>query len=225
MHFLITNDDGIDEPGLARLVEIAQSYGRVTVVAPDRGWSGCGHQTTTSRPIRVQQQTAGWYACDGAPADCVRLGLRTICPDVDWVLSGINPGGNLGVDMVMSGTVAAAREAMYLGKPAVAFSQYRLRRAPCDWELSGNYVAQVLGPLLQGELRPGFWNANFPDGISIPPQIIEAAADPNPLLVAFEETSEGFLYQSNYHQRPRNPRSDVDVCFGGNISLTFVENV
>lgn len=225
MHFLITNDDGINEPGILRLVEVAEQFGRVTVVAPDRGWSGCGHQTTTDRPLRIQNQREGWFACDGTPADCVRLGLRAICPEVDWVLSGINPGGNLGVDMVMSGTVAAAREAMYLGKPAAAFSQYRLRRGECDWSLSAKYAAQVLGQLLQREKPCGYWNANFPDGVTRVPQIIEARADPNPLLVAFAETPEGYLYQSNYHQRPRISKSDVDVCFGGDISLTFVDNV
>lgn len=224
MHFLITNDDGIGEPGLAALAKIASQWGKVTVVAPDRCWSGCGHQTTTARPIRTEQKEAGWYSCDGAPADCVRLGLTKICPGVDWVLSGINPGGNLGVDMVMSGTVAAAREAMYLGKRAIAFSQYRLSKAVCDWERATEYATRVLSQILANENPArGFWNANFPDGIAHVPQIMPTKPDPNPLLVGFEETDNGFVYRSSYHHRPRNPGSDVDICFGGNISLTFVD--
>ncbi len=197
MHFLITNDDGIGEPGLAALAQIASQWGRVTVVAPERCWSGCGHQTTTGRPIRTQSVQTGWISCDGAPADCVRLGLTTICPDVDWVLSGINPGGNLGVDMVMSGTVAAAREAMYLGKRAIAFSQYRLSRNACDWARSTEYAERVLRQILdQADQRRGYWNVNFPDGISVVPEVITTKPDPNPLLVGFEETENGFLYRA-----------------------------
>ncbi|MBC7817459.1 MAG: 5'/3'-nucleotidase SurE, partial [Planctomycetaceae bacterium] len=122
MKFLLTNDDGIDAPGLRLLAEIAREFGEVIVVAPDGVRSGCGHQVTNDRPLALTNVRPGEFACDGTPADCARLGLKHIAADVDWVLSGVNDGGNLGIDVYMSGTVAAVREAVLLGKPGIALS-------------------------------------------------------------------------------------------------------
>src|SRR5262245_18020009 len=125
MKILLTNDDGIDAPGIVTLHQIATQFGDSVIVAPHVALSGCSHQVTTDRPIRVTTLANNRHSIDGTSSDCVRIGLLQFATDVDWVLSGINDGGNMGVDVFMSGTVAAAREATLLGKKAVAISQYR----------------------------------------------------------------------------------------------------
>jgi 5'-nucleotidase len=228
LHFLVSNDDGIDAPGLAALAEIAREFGRVSIVAPHEHLSGCSHQTTTHRPLRPEKRDAGVYALNGTPADCVRLALLHLTPNVDWVLSGINDGGNLGVDVYMSGTVAAAREATLLGTRAIALSQYRRSRHEPDWIASGDYARRTIQALLKRGLTAGeFWNVNFPDLAdeeSAPkhPPLIDCELDPHPLTVAYDEREGLFHFQSNYHSRNRLPNHDVDVCFRGQIALTRI---
>src|SRR5262245_16698595 len=118
MRFLITNDDGIEAPGLRALVEAARELGSLQVVAPLVPMSTCGHAVTTHTALHLQKRETGSYALDGTPADCVRIALHNIDPEPDWVFSGINAGGNLGVDVFHSGTVAAAREAALQGRKA-----------------------------------------------------------------------------------------------------------
>ena len=93
MKFLLTNDDGIKAPGLAMLAQALSGLGKVVVVAPTDPLSGCSHQVITQRPLQVTEIAAGWHAVDGTPADCIRLGLLHLAPDVDWVMAGINDGG------------------------------------------------------------------------------------------------------------------------------------
>src|SRR5262249_26291514 len=127
MRFLLTNDDGVDAPGLKVLFVAAEPLGDAVVVAPAEHHSGCSHQVTTRQPLRVAEHAARRFAVDGTPADCVRVALHALAPAAEWVLSGINAGGNLGADVYVSGTVAAAREAVLHGRPAVAVSQYLKR--------------------------------------------------------------------------------------------------
>jgi len=127
MHILVTNDDGINAPGLLALAQAVRPLGRVTVLAPDRNWSASGHVKTLHRPLRVKEtlladNTIG-YASDGAPSDCVALALLGLFPEkIDVVLSGINPNANIGHDVTYSGTVTAAMEAAISGVPGLAFS-------------------------------------------------------------------------------------------------------
>ncbi|MCU0537977.1 MAG: 5'/3'-nucleotidase SurE, partial [Hydrococcus sp. Prado102] len=109
MTLIITNDDGIDAPGIRALYKALNNQG--IIVAPKDHLSGCGHQVTTTRPIHLQKRSPNEYAVDGTPADCTRLAITHIAPETKWVLSGINAGGNLGIDTYISGTVAAVREA------------------------------------------------------------------------------------------------------------------
>ena len=167
---LLTNDDGIDAPGLAALELAVAAWGQeVIVVAPEVCHSGGGHRVTTHRPLVVQTVGPGRFCIDGTPADCTRLALSTLCPDPTWVLSGINAGGNLGVDVHLSGTVAAAREAALHGRRSLAVSQYRGRSAAIDWERASRWVARVLARIDRVALEPGeFWNANLPDPATVP---------------------------------------------------------
>ncbi len=115
MHFLLTNDDGIDAPGLAALEAAVRSLpgAQVSIVAPDSERSLCGHRVTTHQPIYVSPRGEGRYSTSGTPADCVRVALFGLGIRPDFVLSGVNAGGNMGQDLPISGTTASAREAAY----------------------------------------------------------------------------------------------------------------
>lgn len=126
-HILVTNDDGVNAPGLFALVQEMRKLGHVTVLAPDRNWSGGGHVKTLDRALRVREvQLADGtcaFASDGAPSDCVALAtLGFFKEPIDLVVSGINAGANLGHDVTYSGTVTAAMEAVIAGIPGVAVS-------------------------------------------------------------------------------------------------------
>ena len=127
MHILVTNDDGVNAPGLFALAQEMARLGRVSILAPDRNWSASGHVKTLDRPLRVKEIHLGdsikAWASDGAPSDCVALAICGFFEEtVDLVVSGINPNANLGHDVTYSGTVTAAMEAAIWGLPAIAVS-------------------------------------------------------------------------------------------------------
>ena len=222
MKFLLTNDDGIDAPGLEVLERAVREWGDVVVVAPAEVQSGVGHKLTTDRPITVERTDDGWYGVQASPADCVRIALTEIAPDASWVLSGVNRGANLGADIYTSGTVAAAREAALLGCRSLAISQYVAKGRPVDWEVTRRRAAPVLKRILAGELARGeFWNVNLPhpptDGAI---DLAFCALDTGPLGVAYRKEEGAFVYDAVYHQRPRQPGRDVDVCLGGRVAVT-----
>src|SRR4051794_151318 len=105
MKFLLSNDDGIDAPGLQALLGAATALGEPVVVAPSGPQSGVSHAVTYEGALRVEGRGAGRFAVFGTPADCARVGLHRLVPEAKWVLSGINQGGNLGADVYYSGTV------------------------------------------------------------------------------------------------------------------------
>lgn len=225
MQILLTNDDGIEATGLEVLQRELGRLGRVVVVAPESALSGCSHQVSTQRPIRVRTLGDDRYTTDGTPADCVRLGLSHLAPEASWVIAGINDGANLGVDVYLSGTVAAVREGAWSGKPAIAFSQYRRKGIPIDWPAAGVMTARVLEMLWSRPLEPGaFWNVNFPhlDAKDHPPDIVFCPLDHSQLPMDYEVREGQFQYRGLYHQRDRKPGTDVDVCFSGRIAVTQV---
>ena len=123
MRILVSNDDGVLAPGLCALVNALSTVADIDVMAPDRNRSGASNSLTLSRPLRVKQLANGYYSVEGTPTDCVHLALTGFFDNVvDVVVSGINEGGNLGEDIIYSGTVAAAMEGRYLGLPAIAVS-------------------------------------------------------------------------------------------------------
>lgn len=122
MRLLLTNDDGVHAPGLQLLAEAAAAFGEVWVVAPDTERSGSSHAITLFKPLRLREIQPRWYACDGTPTDCVYLALHELAIRPDIVLSGVNPGPNLGHDVLYSGTVSAALEGAHWGVPSIALS-------------------------------------------------------------------------------------------------------
>ena len=137
-HILVTNDDGVFAPGLLTLAQEIRKLGNVSILAPDRNWSGGGHVKTLDRALRIKEvQLADGtqaFASDGAPSDCVALAtLGYIKEPIDLVVSGINAGANLGHDVTYSGTVTAAMEAVIAGLPGIAISL----------ETIDNYVGEI----------------------------------------------------------------------------------
>jgi len=123
VNILVSNDDGILAPGLGVLAEACQTVGTVTVVAPDREQSGTSHSLTMHRPVRPARRPDGAFQVDGTPTDCVLLALGALLAEhPDFVFSGVNHGPNMGEDVLYSGTVAAAMEAVTLGVPGIAIS-------------------------------------------------------------------------------------------------------
>lgn len=163
---LLTNDDGIDAPGLSVLFEVASLLSDdVWVVAPARDQSGISHALSLHDPLRVHQHGPRRFSVNGTPGDCVAIAARQILGDAppSLVLSGINRGANLGVETVFSGTVGAAMTAMLLGLPAFALSQAFSPMKEVPWE-----TARVLAPdiirLLAAHVlpEPCCLNVNFP---------------------------------------------------------------
>ena len=176
MRVLLTNDDGIKADGLSALHKSVQHcFGKdieITVVAPDRGRSECGHSVTTNRALKIEEIRPGWLAVDGTPVDCVRAAFGTLQQKFDLVLSGVNAGANLGVDLLVSGTFAAAREAAMQGIPAAAISHYRHPDIPKTWDHVPRWVAGILQEFREqveiqnarstDETTTVLWNVNLP---------------------------------------------------------------
>lgn len=226
MSIVLTNDDGIDAPGLRSLLTCAKSLAKteeIFIVAPQQQLSGCGHQVTTHSPIQVDSRSQFEYAVAGTPADCIRLAASHLCPHPTLVLSGINPGGNLGVDVYISGTVAAIREAAMLGIPGIAISHWIKRPLVIDWEVATQWAIRVLEQLLKEPQQPGtFWNVNLPhlEPGSPEPEIVFCVPSTQSLPVKYRVEGDYFYYIGEYGQRDRAPGTDVDICFSGHIAVT-----
>lgn len=226
MKLLLSNDDGIDAPGLEALLAAARTLGDPVVVAPAGPQSGVSHAVTWESAVHVEPRGAGRFAVHGTPADCARLGLLKLAPDARWVLSGINHGGNLGADVHYSGTVAAVREAVLHGWPGVAVSHYHRSGLEYDWERAAGWVARVLAELLGRPIEKGrFYNVNLPhlDPGTADPEVVFCPLDPNPLPLSYRHEEDGrSFYNGEYHMRERTEGSDVDVCFKGRIAVTEI---
>jgi len=221
MTIILTNDDGIDAPGIQALQQAINGKG--VIVAPQAEWSGCGHRVTTTQPIPVERRSEFAYAVGGTPADCTRLAISHLCQEVKFVLSGINAGGNMGVDVYISGTVAAVREAAMHRIPGVAVSHYRKGKRNVDWEVAARWTAGVLDELLTRTIEPGsFWNVNLPHLLpgDPDPEVVFCQPCTQPLPVNYRVAGEEFYYAGDYSQRDRTPGTDVDVCFSGQIAVT-----
>ena len=164
---LVTNDDGINAPGLKVLERVARSFSKdVWVVAPETEQSGAGHSLPLSRPLRHRRISARRHAVNGSPTDCVLFAIEQVMggrkPDI--VLSGVNRGANLGEDVTYSGTVAAAMEATLLGVPAVAFSLAARHGSQIHWGAAEENAPAILKKLVSTRWpRDVFMNVNFPN--------------------------------------------------------------
>src|SRR3954470_17843560 len=150
MEILLTNDDGIYAPGLAAMERALERLGKVNVVAPAVEQSGVGHSITFLSPLMAKEvfdgdRRRGW-AVEGSPADCVKLAVSEFCPKPDLLVSGINGGLNLGINVLYSGTVAGATEGAVFGLTSVAVSLEYDEHAKFDEaaQLSVRLIEQIL---------------------------------------------------------------------------------
>ncbi|MEW5773694.1 MAG: 5'/3'-nucleotidase SurE [Thermodesulfobacteriota bacterium] len=167
MRILLTNDDGIHAVGLRAMFKaLADAGHQVRVVAPLTEQSAVGHAVTMSVPLKaraIKENGFSGLGVTGTPVDCVKLGLTTLLADepVDLVVSGINAGANVGVDILYSGTVAAATEAALMGLPALAVSMDDFK--PRDLSAQAAFAADLAARIPWSELpRQGMLNLNFP---------------------------------------------------------------
>ncbi|MBN8421865.1 MAG: 5'/3'-nucleotidase SurE [Verrucomicrobia bacterium] len=227
MHVLLTNDDGIAAPGLQALENAVKQLGwQFTTVAPAMEQSQCGHRVTTHQILQVDTVEEHRHAVHGTPADCVRLALFALDLKPDLVLSGVNAGGNMGQDIVISGTVAAAREAAYHGIRSMALSHYMIRELALDWQRTAAWMAEIIQETHGQEQPHGtFWNINLPhlpvDKSVLPPRVRCHPAR-SPLNVSYRKEEQGYIYSASYASRPRDEGSDVEACFSGNVSVSLL---
>ena len=167
MNILLTNDDGIYAPGLESLYKLLASRHSVSIIAPDREQSAVGHGITLNKPLRVQKISVNnafqGYAVSGTPADCIKMGILEILDaKPDMVISGINPGANVGVNINYSGTVAAAKEATLYGILAIAVSIHS--RNVQNYDEAALFVEELAKDVYANGLPFGtFLNVNIPN--------------------------------------------------------------
>ena len=167
MKILVTNDDGIEAPGIQVLADALKEIGDVTIIAPLKEQSGVGHGITMQIPLRVIKYDKNGeffgYAVNGTPADCVKIGVRNIMKEIpDLVVSGINHGSNTAINIIYSGTVSAAREASIMDIPSIAISL--TNHAGTDFKFSGKIARLLAKKMIGKDLPKGtLLNVNVPD--------------------------------------------------------------
>ncbi|MEM6333160.1 MAG: 5'/3'-nucleotidase SurE [Planctomycetota bacterium] len=240
---LLTNDDGIDAPGLGALYAQLASLGEVAVVAPARVQSAMSHSVTFHRPVEVTRRavslnglgTAGvtgfeGWAVDGRPADCVKLAVEHV---LDWgrpdlVVSGMNAGANVGLNVLYSGTVAAAVEAAFIGVPAIAVSLHLGDKEDVRWKRAAELARRAIDLALDGPMH-GHTAVN----INVP--ILDRRDEPEGIAVVPVETSPTLTgYAVERHDAERStyrvnsalafeevrPDTDVHALFAGYTTVT-----
>ncbi len=233
MRILITNDDGINSPGLAALERIARQFSDdIWVVAPELDQSGLAHSLSLNDPLRLRQIGDKHYAVRGTPSDCVIMGVRRLLADgkPDLVLSGVNSGANMAEDLTYSGTVAGAIEGTLLGVNSIAVSQaytYAHDERVVPWETAETHAPAIIRQLLAFGFPDGiFYNLNFPNcapdavgGIAVTHQGKLAHA----LNIDERRDGRNLPYYWLMYQRASTgggPGSDVEATDSGLISVT-----
>ncbi len=233
MRILVTNDDGIDAPGLEALEEIARSLSDdVWVVAPETNHSGAGHSLSLRDPIRMRELDERRFAVQGTPTDCVIMAVRRVMFDnlPDLILSGVNMGQNLAEDVTYSGTIAAAFEGTLVGIRSIALSQSVGFRegTPPEWETSRAHGPDLVRKLLAVDWPNGvLMNINFPD---CAPDDVQGVRITNQgrrdqSMLAIDERYDSWgrpYYWLGFGRKLSNPPKDVDLwaVYNGYISVT-----
>ena len=175
MNILLTNDDGIESQGILKLAQTLRSKGgyNVFILAPDSNRSGISHGLSiVSGPIKLTEVSKDTWTCGGFPADCVILAVLGVLPfKPDIIVSGINQGPNVGIDILYSGTAAAARQGALMGLPSVAFSLNA--KDNCNWEMAALYSAEHLDEFLEMWESDIFINVNIPNKASGPDGMVK----------------------------------------------------
>ncbi|MCP8882134.1 5'/3'-nucleotidase SurE [Devosia sp. XJ19-1] len=232
LRILITNDDGVDAPGIAVMAEIARAISDdVWIVAPDGNQSGAGHRFTFGRELSYKELGARRFSVKGgSPADCVVAGMTHILGDrpADLVLSGVNAGQNLGDIVNCSGTAAGAREGVLQGAVGIAMSQsmdYEVSHTP-DWSNASRFGAEVVSAIMVAHGGDDvFYNVNFPfcgttevTGISAVPH---QRFSRSPIRYYPSDNEGQFFMAIPETPLPLDPKADFEVLRRGNaITVT-----
>jgi 5'-nucleotidase len=233
---LVSNDDGVDAPGLLALKQALATVGEVAVYAPEHNWSAAGHTKTMHKPLRVTPTTLAdgspAFTTSGAPADCVALALMGLLPrPAALVVSGINRGANVGHDLTYSGTVAAAMEGVIFGVPSIAVSLDSVDRPdPAVLGDAAAFVARLAQAVLTHGLPPNtLLNVNIPNrpaseiqGIEITRQGQRVYRD---VLVERQDPRGRNYYWIGGDEPTGVPESGTDIgaLADGRISITPIE--
>ena len=233
MRILLTNDDGIYAPGLRALHKELKQLGEVVVVAPATEQSAVGHSITLLTPLLVQQvfdeakQFFGW-AVEGRPADCVKLALLELLPDPpDLIVSGLNAGSNAGINVLYSGTVAAAIEGAFFKRTSIACSLEYTKVQPLDFATAAVWARKVVAQILGQQFEAGtLFNVNIPSldkgpvrGVKVVPQNVA------PYVERFDRRVDprGRVYfwsRPDFDCPDPHPDSDVTTLADGWITVT-----
>ncbi len=219
----ITNDDGIDSPGLKALEQGLATLGEVTVVAPDREMSASGQSISLHTPLRVQARGERHYAVAGTPTDAVILAIHHLLPaKPELVVSGINSGGNLGENVVYSGTVAAAMEAALHGVPSFAISL--ASRKQVDLSVAAGFAAQLAAKVMEEGLPAGVaLNVNVPRGELLGVRITRQSQKISQNLIREQKDPRGRAYywhDETVELSNVEPDSDYAAILAHEISIT-----
>ncbi|MBA4172891.1 MAG: 5'/3'-nucleotidase SurE [Hyphomicrobium sp.] len=233
MRILVTNDDGINAPGLHALRAIAAELtDDVWVVAPETNQSGASHSLTLHEPLRVREVSDRVYAVKGTPTDCVIMGVRHILKDEPptLVLSGVNRGANIAEDVTYSGTIAGAIEGTLLGVRSIALSLTTGfdPEGRFHWETALVHGPGLIKKLLDEDFGPGIlMNVNFPD---LPPErvggiVVTTQGKRDPGLLHIDERADTWgtpYYWLGFERRKSNPSEGTDLwaIYKGLISVT-----
>ncbi len=228
---LLTNDDGIDAPGLAVLEHIAGQLGReVWVVAPEHDQSGVSHAVSLHQPIRVSRHGPQRFGITGTPGDCVVMAVCHLMKShpPHLILSGVNRGANLGMETVFSGTVGGAMTGMMLGVPSIALSQAWRDGHDVPWDTARTLGADVARRLLAlGWSADTCLNVNFPDCPAAeagPPTLArQGVGMVQGMTVETRTDPRGLTYHwINFRRGPREqgPESDIDVLRARRVAVT-----
>lgn len=224
MHILLTNDDGINAPGLQALEDIARalSPSRMTIVAPEYDQSGVAHSLSLNDPLRLREAGPDRYAIKGTPTDCVIMAIHHVFQGrrPDLVLSGVNRGHNVAEDVTYSGTVAGAMEGTILGVPSIALSQSYSSgdRENVPWATAVTHAPEIIRKLLKAGVSPAtLININFPNcepdeiaGVTVCTQGKRDAA-----LLKIEERRDGRnipYYWIGFERQRSIPRPGTDLA-------------
>lgn len=233
MRILLSNDDGVSGPGLAALRGAVGDMGEITIVAPDGPRSAAGHGITLHHPLTVQDVHVGGaekydaISVDGSPADCVRLAIHSLLDEPpDLVLTGINAGANVGINVFYSGTVAAAAEAVMLGVRGVAFS-LGVTDGEVDFARAGRLSRWVLDRLLEHGLgERELVNVNIPElsegnprGVRVVPQSTAGVEEFYDRHIALDG-SKAYKLTADYTFNHVPGETDVDALMEGYITVT-----
>ncbi len=229
MKILLTNDDGYDAPGILSLFEIVNGSHDITLIAPDRENSAVGHGITLNEPIRIKSITnrPNSYAVSGTPVDCVKLGLFEFYNSPpDLVISGINNGSNLGVDVNYSGTVAAARESALIGIPSLAVSIPHGEDQ--DYEGFSIFIDTFIKNRSIYEIPKGtFLNINAPsipidDTIEVKKTLLAQNNVSNQFIKKSDPKNRHYYWYGNVEPKEAEPGTDIFEVNQNHISLTLI---